>query len=411
LRRNRPFLLLWTGAGTSLLGTRMSTVCYSLLVLWYTRSAVDAGLVAFCAQLPQLVVQLPAGALVDRWPRRRLMIWCDVVGLLAMGSLAAALALGRLWLPHLMAVAFVESSVTLFYRLAEKAAVRHVVPQEQLPAALAQNEARGQVATLLGQPVGSLLFTCARWLPFLVTAVGHLFAFSTLSLIRQDFEGVRAQGPPRRLHRDIAEGLAWVARQRFLRFAAAIVAVSNFVFQVLGLVLVVAVHAGGHSAASIGVIVAIAGLGGTAGALGGGWWMRHLSARWLVVSAAAAWAGTIPLVAATRDPLLFGVLFAVMSYVGGVLNVAAGVYQVRITPDELQGRAGSVTTLISSGTNAIGAVSGGFLVAAFGVNHTVLGLAALMGLLALAAIVAPALRDVPTEAAEPAADEPAAAAE
>ncbi|MEV4438739.1 MFS transporter [Streptomyces sp. NPDC049577] len=88
LRRNRDFLLLWTGAGLSLLGLRASTAAYPLLMLWYGGSPAGAGLVGAAALLPQLLVQLPAGALVDRWDRRRLLIGCDAAGLVAMGNRA-----------------------------------------------------------------------------------------------------------------------------------------------------------------------------------------------------------------------------------------------------------------------------------------------------------------------------------
>ncbi len=110
LRRNRDFLLLWIGAGVSMLGLRASVVAYPLLMLWYGNSPIGAGLVGFAVLLPQLVVQLPAGALVDRWDRRRLLIGCDIAGLLAMGAVVVMLAAGRLWLPALMVAAFIDGS-------------------------------------------------------------------------------------------------------------------------------------------------------------------------------------------------------------------------------------------------------------------------------------------------------------
>src|ERR1051326_4704509 len=71
LRRNREFNLLWAGAGFSYLGSRMTALVYPILVLWSGGSTTVAGLLGFTALLPQLVVQLPAGAHVDRRDRRR----------------------------------------------------------------------------------------------------------------------------------------------------------------------------------------------------------------------------------------------------------------------------------------------------------------------------------------------------
>lgn len=91
LSRNRDFRLLWLGSVVSVLGSRASAVAYPLLVLGLTGSAADAGLVGFTATVPYPLL-LPAGALVDRWNRRRLMIGCDIGRALALGSIVAATA-------------------------------------------------------------------------------------------------------------------------------------------------------------------------------------------------------------------------------------------------------------------------------------------------------------------------------
>jgi MFS family permease len=391
LRKNRDFLLLWTGAGLSLFGTRASTVAYPLLMIWYSGSPTGAGLVGFAALLPQLLLQLPAGALVDRLDRRRLMILCDLAGLTAMGSVAAALIGGHLWLPHLMAAAFVEGSAAIFYRLAERAAVRNLVHPDHLTVALTRNEARGQGAGLLGQLSGSSLYVMARWLPFLVTAVSHLTALVTLLLIRKKFQSERPQASSD-LRREIGEGLAWVWRQRFMRAAVGLIAGSNILFQVLSLALVLIIKENGGSPATIGIIGAVSGVGGILGALTGSWFLKRLSPGAIVTGALAVWALLMTPVALLDRPLLIGALFAGMSFAGALLNVAAGVYQVKITPDEMQGRVTSVFALIGSGMNSAGALVGGLLLAAFGTTPTVTGVAVAMTAMALVAVLSPVIR-------------------
>ncbi|NGO07965.1 MFS transporter [Streptomyces sp. HC44] len=408
LRKNRDFLLLWTGAGLSLLGTRASTAAYPLLMIWYGGSPTGAGLVGFAALLPQLLLQLPAGALVDRWDRRRLMIACDLAGLTAMGSVAAALISGHLWLPHLMAAAFVEGSAVIFYRLAERAAVRNLVHPDHLTVALTRNEARGQGAGLLGQLSGTSLYALAKWLPFLLTAVAHLCALVTLLLIRKKFQTERPQ-EPHDLRREVREGLVWVWRQRFMRAAVGLIAGSNILFQVLALALVLIIKEHGGSPATIGLIGVVSGVGGICGAFTGAWWLKRLSPGALVTGTLAVWALLmLPLAVVTR-PVVIGALFAGMSFAGALLNVAAGVYQVQITPDAMQGRVTSVFALIGSGMNSAGALVGGLLLAAFGTTPTVAGVAAAMAVMALAAVASPAIRTAGQEPVEPRPDEDAAA--
>src|SRR5262249_3214272 len=86
LWRNRDFLLLWNGQTISTLGTNMSTLALPLLVLALTHSPAQAGLLTAMRLLPYLLFSLPAGALIDRWDRKAVMICCDLVRWFALGS-------------------------------------------------------------------------------------------------------------------------------------------------------------------------------------------------------------------------------------------------------------------------------------------------------------------------------------
>src|SRR4051812_3426421 len=76
LWRNRDYLLLWFGQAISSLGTRCTQFAFPLLIMELTRSITAAGLAYSLEQLPYVLLSLPAGALVDRWPRKRLMLLC-----------------------------------------------------------------------------------------------------------------------------------------------------------------------------------------------------------------------------------------------------------------------------------------------------------------------------------------------
>ncbi len=74
LYRNRDYVLLWTGQAVSVLGSRISTMAFPLLVLAVTHSPAKAGVTGFLSTLPYLLFYLPAGGLMDRWNRKR-TIW------------------------------------------------------------------------------------------------------------------------------------------------------------------------------------------------------------------------------------------------------------------------------------------------------------------------------------------------
>ncbi|HEV2457480.1 MAG TPA: MFS transporter, partial [Ktedonobacterales bacterium] len=165
LWRNRDFALLWSGQAVSTLGTRMSALALPLLVLALTRSPAQAGLVAAARLLPYLLFSLPAGALVDRWNRKAVMIRCDVVRWLALGSVPLAFALGRLSVVQLYLVAFVEGTAYVLFSLAEVSALPRVVPESQLPRAWSLNETSDASGQLLGPGVAGFIIGLARTTP------------------------------------------------------------------------------------------------------------------------------------------------------------------------------------------------------------------------------------------------------
>src|SRR5258707_14414446 len=93
LWRNRDYLLLWLGQAVSSLGTRLTQFAFPLLIVGLTHSIAAAGLAYGLEQLPYALFSLPAGALVDRWPRKRVMIICTLCLLLCVASIPLTLLL------------------------------------------------------------------------------------------------------------------------------------------------------------------------------------------------------------------------------------------------------------------------------------------------------------------------------
>src|SRR2546421_2105891 len=149
LWRNRDYMLLWSGQMISSVGTRVSMLAFPLLVLAITHSPAQAGLIAALRGLPYALFILPAGALVDRWDRKRVMILCDTGRALALGSISVALVLGHLTIIQLAIVSLVEGTLFTFFGLAETACLPQVVTKEQLPGAAAQNQLVDSVSGMI----------------------------------------------------------------------------------------------------------------------------------------------------------------------------------------------------------------------------------------------------------------------
>lgn len=394
LRRNRDFVLLWTGQAVSVLGSRISSIAFPLLVLALTNSPAKAGVVGFFGTLPYLLVQLPAGGLVDRLDRKKAMIASDIVRAAALASVPVVMWLGHITVAQLAVVAFVDGALSVVFSLSENAALPKVVPQEQLSAAIAQNEARERGAALVGQPLGGALYGIARTLPFIVDAISYAVSVLTLLLIRTRFRE-EAPAPKDRLDREIAEGFRWLWNQRFLRAGALLIAGSNFVFQGVLLGVIVLARRRGASSAEVGVILAISGVVGVLGALLAPRMRRRIPTRGIIVGVNWLWVLLLPLMALPLTPFALGPIFGAMTFVGPVWNVVFGTYELTLTPDHLLGRVQSVEMLLSWGAIPLGSLAAGFLLEHLGGPEAIFALSGAMLLIALAGTLSPSLRHAP----------------
>lgn len=389
LWRNRDFNLLWVGQTLSDLGGRVSGIAFPLLVLATTGSPAKAGIVTAAGTLPLLLLTAPAGALVDRWNRKRVMIVADAARAVALTSIVVALAYGTVSFAQIVLVAFVEGTGFVFFSVGERSALPSVVPDHHLEGALARNQSRDYAATLGGTPLGGVLYGLGRLVPFLFDAISYVVSVITLLLIRGDFSGER--GPRERLVAEMRAGLAWFWRQRFVRTTGLLAMGSDFVVNALFLVVLVLARERGASAALIGAMFVFLGAGGILGSLVAGWLVRRLRLRTIVVAAPALVALLVPLLIVLPGRVTPGLIYGAMFFLFPAWNAAVGARRLRLTPDELQGRVASIATMLSLGPAFAAAIVAGFLLEETGTTPTVLVLFALIALVALAAFLSRAV--------------------
>jgi Transmembrane secretion effector len=412
-------MVLWSSQVVSTVGTRVTSIAFPLLVLAVTHSPAKAGVVGFAQTLPFLLLYLPAGAFADRWDRKRTMLACDAGRAVAVGSIAVTVALGRLSMPQVVVAASVEGSLFVLFDLAEGAALPQLVAREQVPAAVAQNQAKTQGADVAGQPLGGVLFSTAWLLPFGADAVSYLVSFAALLSIRRPFGQPRAgqpgagqpgagqpragqpragqpgAGQPTRLRTEITEGLLWVWRQPFLRAAVGVIGGINLVFNALTLVLIVRAGQLGASPALIGVMFAVAGAGGLLGSVVAPWVRRHFGARRVLVTIGWLWVAQIGVLALLTNAFSLGAVSGLRSFAAPAFNVVVTSHLYQVTPGRLLGRVRSAARLVAWGSIPLGTLAGGCLASAFGAPATLLILTGIMGAVVAAATLARGMRQLP----------------
>lgn len=391
---NRDFLLLWSGQLLSHIGTQTSQLAFPLLVLALTFSPAQASLVAALRSLPFAVLCLPAGALVDRWNRRTVMLLCDMGRAFALGSIPVALWLGHLSVVQLSLVALIEGTLFTFFSLAEAACLPRVVSPEHLATAVAQNEAISSISWLFGPLLGGLLYGLGRAVPFLLDTLSYLCSVLGLALMRTKFQEERAQ-TPRHIGKEIGEGLIWLWRTPLLRFLAFLS--WGLVTPVYGYALILIVLAQGLHATSFAIGAIFAGIG--IGSMGGFLLAPSLQKRFpfgfLTIWSAWIWAVSWLAFALAPNLLILGVAVAVSFIIAPIFDATQLSYRLIVTPDHLQGRITSLFHLVTFGSQPLGVLITGLLIQWTGPVWAVVVLFIPQAMAALAATLYQPLREMP----------------
>ncbi len=393
LWRNHDFMLLWTGETVSTVGSSMSFFVFPVVGYLLTHSTTRAALAGGAFSLGMVAMRLPAGVLVDRWNRKRVLLASNCAGGLLYASLAAAQLLHALTLAHLVVVALLTGVVACFYSPAEQAAVRSVVPAEQLPTAFSQNQARQHVAVLIGPPVGGALVSLRAWAPFLVDAVSYLVSATALTRLRTPLPPPEREEPSRGAWVDTVEGFRFLLSRGYLRAVLAFAALANFAANGLFLILTLKLLRAGVAPAAIGVIDTIGAVAGLAGSVLAPAAIRRVPSGLLSILCGLTLAAAVVPMAFTDNVVVVGALLAFALLGNPAGNACVSSYMAATTPDRLQGRANAALMFSAMVLTPLAPVVGGALLAVWDGRTAMLAAAALTALSVVPLLVS---RDVRT---------------
>lgn len=375
----RDFHILLAGQVVSALGTRVSGIATPLLALAITGSAFETGVVEFAGTLPILLLTLYAGAAMDRYDRKRMMLACEVARALALASVAVGVLADFVSFGQLAAVAFVDGAGFTTFEVAQRAALRQLVPVDELAHAASLNQRREYGALLLGTPLGGALYGLGRAIPFALDALSYAASVVSILLIRRPLnEPRRHEANAKSVHSEIAEGVRWVWREPFLRTNSILVIASDLTVNSLYLVVVVIARRHGASAPLVGAMLLFLGLGGVIGTLIAPRLLRALPLKAGIYGTLITMTVLLPVIAAVHDPLVLGLVYGAMFIPYPTWGAGLSAYRAARIPDELQGRAQSVFTLLSLGCVPFGMLATGASLQHFGGRTTALALFAVM---------------------------------
>ncbi len=367
---HRDFRLLWGGETVSWLGNYMAVVAMPLLAVKLLHASNFAvGVLVAAGYLPWLVIGLPAGAWVDQLPARRVMVTCD----LALAALYVSVPLsawaGVLTMGQLMTVALLAGAATVFFSTAYQVYLRALLTPAELVegnAKLKGSEAAAELAGpslagLVAQALGAAAALLANALSFLVSA-------ACLLAIRRRAPRRPAPEQRRTLRQTIADGVRFVARDPYLARMTLYTMTGNLAL--IGFVavqVVFLVRTLGLPSVAVGLLVAVQGVGGVAGAMVARRIIERIgTARSLLLAALGAGPCCLLAPLASRGPGLVlyvaGIFMTAVSVVFS--NVIIGSFRQAYSPPGMLGRVSATMRFLTMGTSPLGALLGGALAAA-----------------------------------------------
>ena len=410
LARNHDFTVLWIGQTISEIGSRMSMFVFPLVAYALTGSALLAAAAEAVHLLGLAGALVPAGVLADRADRRRIMRTASGAGVLLYASLALAGMAGALTLPHLLVVALLTGVGAGLFMPAEISAVRTVVAAEELPTALSQNQARMHVAALVSAPLGGVLLSIARWLPFASTAMSFAFSWLMLGRLRTDLSAAPYDGPRRRPAHELTSGLRFVWSRPFFRVLMFWSALANLVVNALFFVAVLRLIEAGTPAFHIGLVEAAAGVAGIVGAVVAPWLIDRVPTGRLTIAIAWSFVPLVVPMALWNEPAVVAAALGTGLLLNPAGNAGIGAYRIAVTPPELVGRVQSTSQFVSMSAMPLAPVLAGVLLTTIGGAAAVLVLGLLTALVALIPTLSTSVRSVPRPDAWVAESTPAVAA-
>jgi MFS family permease len=404
LWRHRDFGHLWAAETVSQVGTQISLVALPVLAVTILHaSAFEMGVLTALETIAFLVIGLPAGAWVDRWRRKRILVLNDLVRAVALGTLPVAWLLDALSLPQLFVVATVTGTATVFFDVAYQSYLPTLVQPAQVVDGNAKLAASQELARVAGPGIaGVLLRVLGAPLLIAFDAVSYLFSALFIGGIRH-VDNVPDRAGRRRLRTEIAEGLSFVVRHPLLRRIVACTGIFNlFESMTMALLVLFVLRTLQLSETTLGFVFSVGAVGGIVGAATAARFARRVGeGRAIPLSAlVCAVAGVaVPLAAVAAPVVLLISGWLVTSWGVVAYNVTQVSFRQRLCPPGLLGRMNASVRFIVYGTMPLGGLLGGVLGELIGVVPT-LWVGAAGGVLACVPVVLSPLlrmRDLPRE--------------
>lgn len=359
----KKFFIIWTGQAFSIIG---SMLVQFALVWWLTQKTGSATVLAtatLVSLLPPVLIGPFAGALVDRWNRRLVMIAAD--GSIALATLLLVLLFwsGQVQVWHVFVIGFIRAVGETFHYPAMQASTSLMVPEKHLSRVQGVNQTLNGALNIVAPPLGALLLSILPIYGVLaVDIVTAAIAIVPLLLVNipQPERALQGNVTPRALLKDVREGLQYIAAWPGMLALLAVAALINFLFSpAFSLLPLLVTRIFNGQAMQLGVINSAWGVGVILGGLLLGVW-GGFKRKVVTSMVGLVGMGLGTLLIGLAPGTMFPLAVAAMAVTGLLNPIVNGplmaLLQSRI-PLEMQGRVFTVVASLSSAMAPLGMIA------------------------------------------------------
>ncbi|WP_420631616.1 MFS transporter [Candidatus Leptofilum sp.] len=347
----RTFFIIWAGQIISIIGSGLTGFGLAVWIFEQTGAATPFALTVMFANIPQILLSPFAGALVDRWNRRQVMIAADTgSALITLGALLL-LTMGQLAVWHIYLIAALHSALAAFQEPAYSASITMLVPKKDLTRANGLMQMGQAVQMLLAPLLAGILFVAIGLNGIiLIDFVTFLFAVGTLLLVHipqpKKSEQDEAEKAKQSLWQEASFGWRYLRDKGGLLGLLFFFALVNFFLNFSAVLLGPMILSFG-TAAGLGTVQMVGGLGMLIGSIAMSAWggpERRITAviGFIMLAALglfiAGLQSTVWIVAVGMFVLMFSVPFG--------SGISQAIFQSKVEP-EVQGRVFSIRSMIS----------------------------------------------------------------
>lgn len=363
--RNRNFSIYLIGVALSNMGSAFTMFVFPLMILKITGSAFQVGVVSALSFIPYAILGLPAGALIDRFNKKKIMKYADLIRFFAYLSIPVMSFFGMLSIFQIYAVAIISGIGLVFHSISEVSIIPNIVKKEDLASANSYIYATQNISEFLGPIIGGLLYAYVGYsLLIFIDSITFLLSFLSLVLIKIEIKELFKQEKlnGKKLAKDIKVGFSYLLSNTTIRVMAVVITLSNLIISPYYIYIVMFVKEDlNQSSQILGLILGISSLGALMGSLSAGFFLKVCNFGKLIVI--ILFLDTIFRLTLPFSTYVFILipLLGLTYMAQSIINIGIITLRQKETPEHMLGRVNSVFKTMVFASRPIGLFLGGIL--------------------------------------------------